>query len=73
MSYHCPYCGETDVRSMDPSYDWWDDDELICQWDMICAHCGASYIVSETLKVTDRIVAKDTDDLERQLELKDDS
>ena len=68
MSTHCPHCGSCDVKNMEPTYDWYDEDECVCQWDVVCAHCGDTYIVSELLKVTNRIVAKDGDDLKRQLD-----
>ena len=67
----CPYCNSFDVKDMEPSYDWFGDDECVCQWDVICEHCGETYIVSEELKVISRIVAKDADDLENQLDSKE--
>ena len=70
MENNCPHCGSYSIVQMDPDYDWQDDDECVVVWDCKCDH-DHDYIVSEIVKVTSRLVAKDHDDLERLIDEED--
>lgn len=68
MDLKCPRCGSENVAEMDPDYDWDSSDECIVTWDVKCGGCGKTFIVSEVVKTISRIVAKDSDDLDRLIE-----
>lgn len=64
----CPFCGSENVDFGSYETEWDSDLSMICDWDARCDECHEDFIISEVLVVEERIVAKDTDDLERQLE-----
>lgn len=67
MKLKCPHCGSENLVEMDPDYEWDSDTECIVTWDARC-ECGKTFIVSEIAETTSRIVAKDSDDLDRLIE-----
>lgn len=63
----CPHCGSENVDFGSYDTEWDSDLSMICTWDARCDDCCEDFIISEVLEVTDRIVAKDSDDLDRQV------
>lgn len=68
MELKCPRCKSESIALMDPDYDWDSDTECIVTWDAVCGDCKKKFIVSEIVKTTSRLVAKDSDDLDRLVE-----
>lgn len=70
MESKCPHCGSEAIEFESPDYEWDMDKECICTWDAVCEN-GHEFIISEILTVTSRLVAKDSDDLERLIDEED--
>ena len=67
MKSACPHCDSESIVFDAPEYEWFSDTECICTWDGHCDN-GHDFIISEVLNVTSRLVAKDSDDLDRLVE-----
>lgn len=70
MESKCPHCGTEAIEFGTPEYDWYSDRECICNWDARCEN-DHRFIISEVLTTTSRLVAKDSDDLDRLIEEED--
>lgn len=65
MDLKCPHCGSESIAELDPDYDWDNNEECVVTWDGRCGNCDKTFIVSEIVKTTSRLVAKDSEDLDR--------
>lgn len=70
MELRCPHCGSEAIVEQDPDYEWQTGDECIINWDCRCEN-DHHFIVSEIVRTTSRLVAKDHNDLERLIDEED--
>ena len=70
MELRCPECGSEAIVEQDPDYEWQSGDECIINWNCRCEN-DHYFIVSEIVRTTSRLVAKDHDDLERLIDEED--
>lgn len=64
MDLKCPHCGTEELVKQDPEYGWQSVHECIVEWDCVCKN-GHDFVISEILRTTSRLVAKDWDEMER--------
>ena len=71
MSEVCPHCGSEDITYDDQTKNEGSVDGVIREFACTCSDCGESFIVSEVLSVTSRLVAKDYNHLEKLIDMEE--
>lgn len=68
MDIKCPYCDTDDVTIRSSDYDWTSYDNAVVTWDGKCKRCHMRFVISETISVDSRLVARDSEHLNMLVE-----
>ena len=71
MDIKCPYCGSENIIDLNMEIEWSNEDEAVNNGYATCDDCNEVFRISEIIKVTSRLVAKDHDDMERLIDEED--